>query len=453
MPAPQLPKFADQNGAVALITALGDNFAVVENPPYIYPRYELYPLAEARTGLDDGCVAAVMDMDGTTTTTEVLCIGALETMTRRMSGLPDCADAPFLDHDRDFPHIIGNSTTKHVEYLAHTYGAGFNVSAICRHFIRAAAWTMTLGMDPRRRVEAEQALRAQGLHALTSDPAFAHLCHLLRNNHPDLDKVNEALALRCTPRLRASETADFTRIGIEIYYQRYHETLQGIEAGTTQPPPGQARFIEPMPGVGITLALIKGWLGEDASRFGEELAAHLRALGVGTEEDIVAGMRRLGRLGAWFETHPVKPTLVTSSIAAEAKIVLNEVFRVVADDALNWPLPADRRDWLHERFSDTAGVYAAIITADDSSEIRLKPHRDLYAIALHALGVTPDQFHRVVGFEDSESGTIAIRAAGISLCCALPFAMTQGHRFEAATHVCPGGLPEVLLLRNFFLPL
>jgi len=30
--------------------------------------------------------------------------------------------------------------------------------------------------------------------------------------------------------------------------------------------------------------------------------------------------------------------------------------------------------------------------------------------------------------------------------------MTQHHRFEAASMVCIGGLPEVILNRNFFLP-
>jgi beta-phosphoglucomutase-like phosphatase (HAD superfamily) len=131
--------------------------------------------------------------------------------------------------------------------------------------------------------------------------------------------------------------------------------------------------------------------------------------------------------------------------------VLNEVFRVIREEAAGWPLPQERRDFLLERFRHPDRVYDARITASDSSEIRLKPHRDLYAIALHALGVLPEAFHRVIGFEDSESGTIAIRAAGISLCCALPFAMTKDHEFGAATQVCRGGMPEVILEKSFFL--
>jgi beta-phosphoglucomutase-like phosphatase (HAD superfamily) len=110
------------------------------------------------------------------------------------------------------------------------------------------------------------------------------------------------------------------------------------------------------------------------------------------------------------------------------------------------------RGQIQQRFSDPARFYDAFVTASDSSEIRLKPHRDLYSIALHTLGVPPERFHRVAGFEDSESGVIAIRAAGIPLCCALPFAMTAKHGFEAATWICPGGMPEVMVVRNFFLP-
>jgi beta-phosphoglucomutase-like phosphatase (HAD superfamily) len=95
-------------------------------------------------------------------------------------------------------------------------------------------------------------------------------------------------------------------------------------------------------------------------------------------------------------------------------------------------------------------TYDAFITASDSTEIRLKPHRDLYSIALHQMNVPVKDFGNVIGFEDSESGTIAIRAAGIGRCIAVPFAQTKGHNFEAATLVCAGGVPEVVLEHNVF---
>ncbi|MBN2308457.1 MAG: HAD family phosphatase, partial [Candidatus Hydrogenedentes bacterium] len=129
-----------------------------------------------------------------------------------------------------------------------------------------------------------------------------------------------------------------------------------------------------------------------------------------------------------------------------------EVFRVLAGEAGSWPVPSDKRARIEEGFSTSSAYYDGFITASDSSEIRLKPHRDLYSIALHRMGIPPEAFHQVVGFEDSESGTIAIRAAGIPCCCALPFPETRDHRFDAASVVAYGGIPEVMLRHRVFLP-
>ncbi len=80
-----LPKFASAKDAAELQVRLSEDFAVVENPDYIFPPYELYPLAQKATELSSGMTGAVMDMDGTTTTTETLCIHSLETMVRRIT--------------------------------------------------------------------------------------------------------------------------------------------------------------------------------------------------------------------------------------------------------------------------------------------------------------------------------------------------------------------------------
>lgn len=445
-----IPKFTHATDAGCLVAQLSDTFAVVKNPPYVFPAYDVYALAAPHTQLDEGLTAAVMDMDGTTTTTEVLCTGALEAMVQRLSGLAEATGIPTLNHERDYPHIIGNSTTRHVEYLVTTYGNGFEPEAMCRSFIEACAWNMACALDPKRGEEATTALRVQGLEALLTDPLFGELCVAMTENSDDASALSDRLTTAYKGRLRTQSVADRTRIGIEVYYQRYHQSLRQIENGTFPCTPEQPRPIAPMPGIGIALALLKGWLGKDAALLGEGLAAYLHDR---EPRAISAGIAWLSSLGEHFAAHPVKLGLVTSSIAAEAAIVLREVFRVIHEEINDWPLSREKRDFLMGKFEDPAHVYDACITASDSSEIRLKPHRDLYAIALHTLGIPPDQFHRVAGFEDSESGTIAIRAAGISLCCALPFAMTHNHRFEAATQVCPGGIPEVILLKNFFLPI
>jgi beta-phosphoglucomutase-like phosphatase (HAD superfamily) len=62
----------------------------------------------------------------------------------------------------------------------------------------------------------------------------------------------------------------------------------------------------------------------------------------------------------------------------------------------------------------------------------------------------PGQFDQVIGFEDSQSGTVAIRAAGIGCCVAVPFAQTSEHNFEAAVHVLKGGIPQALIEHKLF---
>lgn len=439
-----------------LAAQLGDAFAVVENPSYVHPRFELYPLAPKQPALARGLAGAVMDMDGTTTTTEALCIHSLETMVRRITDREDTTAWQGLDPARDYPHIIGNSTTKHVEYLVRTYQHAIQPKAYRRHLIRAAAWTLGHADDEGRRDEVAANLSALGIGHIADDARFRAL-----QAEPDLQAPSaiaavDRLAHECAQRLDHADFNAVTRASIDIYYHRYHEILGQLDRGQGSALAGailgdRARsLIDPMPGVGVFLAMIKGWLGADAGAFFEELRAYLQRMHVKLPAD--SSPESLAALGKYFEQHPCRVAVVTSSIRYEARIVLAEVFRVLRNAITGWPLPAKRTDLLAERLSNFATYYDAFITASDSSEIRLKPHRDLYSIALHRMGLAPEDFDRVAGFEDSESGTIAIRAAGIGTCCAVPFPETHGHRFDAASHVAYGGLPEVILCHRVFLP-
>ena len=87
-------------------------------------------------------------------------------------------------------------------------------------------------------------------------------------------------------------------------------------------------------------------------------------------------------------------------------------------------------------------------------EIHRKMHDCARFVANKAVNgekITPDEYDRVIGFEDSESGVIAIRAAGVGCCVALPFAQSAGHDLSAAVHVLTGQIPEALLNHNAFL--
>lgn len=442
-----LPKYCDAGGAASLLAALGSEFAVVENPSYVFPRYDLYPLAPKRAALERGLAGAVMDMDGTTTTTEPLCIHSLETMVRRITGNADNPDWPGLDQERDYPHIIGNSTTRHIEYLLDTYGGDVEMDALRQWHVHAAAWTLGHAADEGRRREVRATLNALGVGALMKDSRFTALQAADDLGAPDAQDALAALAGEMKERFPAGAKASRVRAAIDIYYQRYHEILAAIAAGRGDAiarevlhEPG-AHLIEPMPGIGVFLATLKGWLGGELAAFSPELGA-----------DTPEAAGALAAIGRYFAAHPAKVAIVTSSIAYEANIVLAEVFRLLCSQAMEWPVPDGARTRITEAFRVPASFYDGIITASDSSEIRLKPHRDLYSLALHQLGLHPRDFDRVAGFEDSESGAIAIRAAGIGLCCALPFTMTRGHAFEAASHVCPGGIPEVMAVHHAFLP-
>jgi beta-phosphoglucomutase-like phosphatase (HAD superfamily) len=448
-----LPKYASDENAAHLLSALGQEFAVVENPQYVFPPYDLYPFTERQEELRAGLRGAVMDMDGTTTTTEPLCIHSLETMVRRVTNRHDSADWGGLDHERDYPHIIGNSTTKHVEYLLRTYKDALDIVALRRAYILAAAWTLGQGADEGRQREVRSNCVALGVGGLLEDSDFLTLM-----NEPTAEQCIDTLFARHGDQFQLANMPAIVRASVDIYYQRYHEILAQIDAGrgdaVAQEVFGQTggHLIEPMPGIGVFLACIKGWLGNDAAGCAPVLLEDLRKTGQDHGMDEAEATACMAQLGQHFEQHPARVAIVTSSIEYEARIVLREVFRVLQGQVSEWGLPEKKQAALRDCFADPLSFYEGFITASDSSEIRLKPHRDLYSLALHRIGLLPEEFHTVAGFEDSESGAIAIRAAGISVCCALPFAMTQGHSFQAATHTCIGGIPEVLLRHHIFLP-
>ncbi|HIC96442.1 TPA: hypothetical protein EYP12_07455 [Candidatus Bipolaricaulota bacterium] len=342
-----------------------------------------------------------------------------------------------------------------MEYLIRRYEDWIDPEAFKRAYLSSVIWTLSVGQDEGRKREVRNNLSVLALGGILKDENFKDL---ISRRTFDETPVSEAVDyfLRNYD-VRLGNFTDRVRAGIDIYYTRYHEILAAIAKGqgerlSKELLSGGRRLVEPMPGVGMFLALIKGWLGEDIELFFEEMREHLIPQAGYTPEQLDALRGRLAPLGRFFQKNPARVAVVTSSIEYEANIVLNEVFEVIRKQISDWPLPKEKRERLLWCFQDPRSLYDGIVTATDSSEIRLKPHRDLYSIALHQLGITPDQFENVVGFEDSESGTIAIRAAGIGLCVAVPFTGTKGHDLSAASYVLHGGLPEAVLVYSCFLP-
>ena len=443
---------AEEGGAAfrRQLAELGaERVAVVRNPSYVWAPIELYPLPPRRERLAD-LRAVVMDMDGTTTTTEPLCLHSLEYMVRAVTGRWSVEQWPGFDEVKDLPHVIGNSTTRHVEYLIATYGAGIEPDHMALRFLLACAWTLARGRDPGRATEIRCDMAALNLAQLGQDPAFLgwRTAAVEEKRPASVEAALPGLSVvfaEASPALRV-------RAAVTIYYQRYHQILNGIEEGKhlmddvlAREVVGEVRshLIEPMRGVALFLSMIKGMLAGEA----EAVFPLLEAACPSAPED---AKERFLRQCQAFERQPVRLGVVTSSIRYEAEIVLGEVLRVIRDEVARWPVSAELRLRLVALFGGTDTLYDAFVTASDSSEIRLKPHRDLYAIALHRLGLETDAYAAVLGLEDSTAGVVAIQTAGCGLCVAVPFDATAHHDFTAADHVVRGGLAELMLAHGLF---
>jgi len=439
-------------------------YSVVENPSYIYRPLDIYIMAPRVTTPRKKISGIVKDMDGTTTTTEELCVHSLEFMVGKICNLKK---DPSGKEDRrwngfdesDHPNIIGNSTTKHVEYLIHRYGNRIDPAAFRRSYFFAALWTISQGRDPGRRGEVLAGLRAFGVQNVLRERSVQNFLSQSRFDENKAERIVNSLCRTYQGLPRLETFADRVRAAIDVYYQRYHEILGAISEGKVDALSSQilhkpgAHLIEPMPGVAIFLAAVKGWLGEHLALFGEELKTllALRPKAKITPKEMNRGISRLACLGRFFERNPVPVAVVTSSIEYEARIVLTEVFKILKRQAEEWQIPLKKKKIIVHNFNDFSRTYNAFITASDSSEIRLKPHPDLYSLALHRMGISCEEFENVIGFEDSESGTRAIRTAGIGFCVALPFPFTGGHDLSAAAYRLEGGLPEAMLKYSLFM--
>ena len=482
--------------------------AVVRNLDYLFSPAEIYPLAPRVAPPLERIVAFAVDMDGTSTTTEPLALHALEYMTRRFTGRLDADAWGGLDRALDYPQVIGASNQRHTEFLVARYRDALDPGALRQAFFEALAWTLANMRDPQRRRAVCVTARKCGLADLLADREFRALVGGVDAEDataapadgparaPDVSAagVHELVRpflQRFGGAFRTSHTGEIVSAALDVYYFRYHAILQAIEAGRTAeleallplptdagegaggPPagaggPGEGaggsapadlrvrrqvedpphrRLIQPMPGYEVFVPLVKGWLGAEAEAFYEPLRAVLSA----SRPDIPAtrldaARGRLAALGAHFEREPARLALVTASIAYEAQVVMRAVLRGMAADAPRWPVSAQRRDAIAERLADYRAVFDAFINASHACEHRLKPHPDLYSLALSEMSIAPRDYPCCVGLEDTEPGVIALRAAGIGCAIALPNHDTSRQDYAAATDVLRGGLPELLLL-------
>ncbi len=434
-------------------------FAVVKNLDYIFSPVEVYPLAPKVMGPLDDIAAVAMDMDGTSTTTEPLALNSLEYMVRRFTGRVTKEEWPGLDHEKDYPFIIGSSNFRHTEFLVRRYEQDVKPNALRQAFFETVVWTLSNMQDKGRIKDITQNAVNCGLRPLLDDSDFKKLVDSKMITDENVAENATPFVAKYGERFRTSNFNALVAACLDIYYTRYHTILKRIEAGegdklSKELLGSESRhLIEPMPGFAIYMALIKGLLGDEIEDLFDELKKGLLANSrVGySQERIDSKKPVLKPLAAHFRRHPAKTALVTASIFYEANVCMKEIMHVAGLEIEKWPIPDEKKKEVLERFSDYRNVYEGFVTASDSSEARLKPHRDLYSIALYQMSIPREQYPSCIVLEDTEPGIIAARAAGISLACALPNRDTTRQDYSAASFILHGGLPELILFHNSFL--
>jgi beta-phosphoglucomutase-like phosphatase (HAD superfamily) len=437
----------------------GTEFVRVRNLDYIVSPFELYPLPP-HTRPPLGRIAAfAIDMDGTSTTTEPLALHALEYMVRRFTGLLTPREWLGLDPKLDHPFVVGNSNFYHAEFLVGRYRDRMNPAVLRQAFFEAVCWTLACMDDAQRRREVTLNARNCGLGGMIDDAEFQRL---VRGGTVTAENVGERVGPfvgRFGAAFACRHAGALAAAALDIYYFRYHAILREIEHGRggelARELLGERgrRLIEPMPGYEVFLPLVKGWLGPEIDGLYELLRAELlrHSPTAHTAAELDAARVRLLRLAERFRRQPAKIALVTSSISFEAHVSMKEVIAMTAERVRDWPIAAEHRERVAARLADYLAVFDGFVNGSDACEHRLKPHRDVYSLALQQMSIPKEDYRWCVGLEDSEPGIVALRTAGIGCAVALPNRETTHQNYAAATTVVRSGLPELILMHNLLL--
>ncbi len=211
----------DKTKATNYIQSLSDEFVLISNPQFVHPEFEIIPLAK-KVHQPERLVAAVMDMDGTTTTTEELCVESLEFMIRKMSGLITKELWSGLKQS-DYPNIIGNSTTKHIEYLIQTYHHLIDKNETVNSFIESVRWTIVVGKSEQRKKEVLDLLKSFNIYEQDLILNF--------RNEQGLETSSELVKIKNSieSKIDLDNFSNLVKVGIEIYYQHYHQYLLSLD--------------------------------------------------------------------------------------------------------------------------------------------------------------------------------------------------------------------------------
>lgn len=444
--------------AAELLSQQALEFAVINNPEGSYPPAEICPMAPIITTPRESLAAVLMDMDGTIADTTGLNFFSLEHTIRRISGRMRKEDWRGLDELIDLPSIIANRPEQQVEFLISRYSNFIKADHFRDTFFFAALKTLISGRDEKRKEYMRQSMRLLGLARMLEDARLREYIEKEKFNE-SANAITGYFISQYGSHFNTSVFSSMVRAACDIYYHIYHEILDGIATGhrkslyAEMPEETKKHLITPMPGLSVFIAILKGWLGEDIRFLYEHLQGLLRLSPhlqhIKHDRDIITN--KLIEIGGKFSLAPAKIGLVTSMTPCECNIVLDEIFPAMIREIDDWKIPSEKKNLLKEKFGRSRHIFDTIVTADDSSDIRPKPYRDLYSIALGHLGLVKNTFQHVLGFESTPSGIVALRAAGIGYSVALPPAKAADGEFPGASCVARGGLPECMIDHNLFI--
>ncbi|MGE5499508.1 MAG: hypothetical protein ACM3Q2_15615, partial [Syntrophothermus sp.] len=333
--------------------------------------------------------------------------------------------------------------------------------AMKESYLHSVLWTLISGHNEERKDEASFSLDQFGLGEMLKDSKLHEFMLQKEFSKFNSNLITNYFLHKYGSQLSIKNFDDTVRAAAEIFFQHYHQMLELIKYGEgsnlAEEISGQSELplVRPMPSIPLLFALAKGLLGEDVAYLFDEMSQELKhkssqVYRISSQEE---AREKLVKLGKYFESHPLKLALVTSSGGYEADIILVELFNVISHEIRKWKIPQAKKEMLLEKFSDYKNIVNVFITGDKVSKIRPKPHRDLFSIALSRLGLPQSMFSQIVGFEDSENGIIALRASGIGLTAAVPVMRNSRHDLSAASFILQGGITEALLNYNLFMSL
>lgn len=454
-------KYITNDEASEIITQLGVEFAVVNNPENIFPAFEIYPLAPKITAKQKNISAVLLNMEGIFISTENLHLHSLEYMVRQFSGRFEKSQWHGLDKIIDYPGLLGDSSTNPVEFLVQRYHNYIKPDFFAEAFMHSILWILILGHDESWKKKVYTELAMLGYSEILNDPKLSEYIALKEFNKYNANVITNYFIHKYNPVINIQNFAQTVSAARFIYNRRYQEILEVIKLGEGANlaeeifETNDISFIRPNPGAALFLALCRGWLGDDVKYLFDDLGDSLKTLNsIGyLISDKEAALDQLLKLSSRFEAHPLKTALVSSQNHYSTSILISESLNLLAAEVRKWKLPEARKSGILEKFSHFADVFDTIITKNDISPIRKKPHPDAYSIAITRLGFDRSRFNEIIGIENSENGIISLRSSGIGLSLAFPPPKSQSLSFAHSVQILQGGFPELILNHNCYISL